>query len=415
MMNQNSPIIQEMLRNTPMSQGNFYPWMNPQQFYYGNTPVMESAYMQTPIYNGYYNQQPMYYQQTPFPNQYGVNLGQQQLPYADPFASGYYNPYFRPGMGMPQPPNGYYYNPFDPYQQQYGYGYYQPYFNDPAMRAVYENAVFNGVTMQDQMRNDQTISRILTMTVGKNLGLSDEQINRNLELFETKTNNDQNGNGLTSIYDLYKVDKIPKVKVYIGGELAYSNEKSRYNQSNRPSYVTAERDFAINQYNTEVMRNNTIMYWNTIHNNAIEREADNMDMYDFFDKVAPKISIALDEQRLRDFRYSQVQRMYNRDNFRSMLDMNNNSYLDVFGGKKAERDKEIQSLVSSSIQIDPSTRSITLTAPQFVRDRLREMGNEEQSFRPNSTKDRLEELRANFLEATRANSRREKMIHGDKI
>ena len=113
-MNQNSPIIQEMLRNTPMSQGNFYPWMNPQQFYYGNTPVMESAYMQTPIYNGDYNQQPMYYQQTPFPNQYGVNLGQQQLPYADPFANGYYNPYFRPGMGMPQPPNGCYYNPFDP-------------------------------------------------------------------------------------------------------------------------------------------------------------------------------------------------------------------------------------------------------------------------------------------------------------
>lgn len=216
MLNLNSPIVQAMLQNTPPGEmGN----MNIGGGYFGSPPTIERTMV--PV-----NQAPQY-QQPMYPNapQYvGTSQQFQQNPYAS-LGGGYQPiggyPYTSPYMaagGNPTNVNsiyGQYQNPYFTPGIPRVTGISPEYMAIPEVSAAYQQSLINGISYDEQVMVDSGINKILSRAANKALGRSSEEIEERAKIYdpikigaETSPKQDPNSNLCMKGITITRGDKI---------------------------------------------------------------------------------------------------------------------------------------------------------------------------------------------------------------
>lgn len=364
MLNMNSPTVQAMLKNTPQGFGNI-------PLYYGSAPTITQTVQ--PIQQN--NQIPY-----PSPKEMITNAGQSMV--------------YQPTQFMPQNNivGGYnpvvqnvfrdYSNPFMGYGTYIGYPSYgnQSYFMTPpdqdAMDLL-EAANNNGITYDEQLRQESNLYKSISRIVSKNLGRTEEEAKECEEAFNIC-------NKYPSREPLERRGITPlKVNLCIGGEPIENNpekinEKVKFNDYIRNvSYV-----------DQMTMRQNMAEYsainrMNQMYTQAPERRFDNMDLLDFFNNGMGILIADSFNRKLYQQSISQTSQLYNKSEFKKKLFENNGirskeqmNAVERYAGRygvmpngmpvSPGRDPSI----AESFSYDPKTGQYSVTAPNFIRDRL---------------------------------------------
>ena len=361
MLNVNSPTVQAMLSNTPQGMGNI-------PVYYGNTPSIEQQTMQVPS--------------TPFPSpkEMLIQGGQSAVYNPTYFAPrnivGAYNPGFETAFqNYYNPYMGYGYNMYNPYYG--GYGYYQMPL-DQETRDTLEVATANGLTYEEQINSESKLLKTISRIVSKNVGRTEEETKRCEEAFDVYNKNKQ-----AEQREEYKPIKILKTKLVRGDEvIAYCTpevsirrEGENYSRNGSIAEQMSQRQSAIEAQMVNIR--------NQMYDRAPERMFDNMNLLDFFNNGAGVLMADTLNRILYSQSIGRTSQVYDRNNFRKRL-LENNGYktrdelsaVERFAGRYGVMpdgrpvSPGHDPAVASSFSYDPKTGQYSVTAPNFISDRL---------------------------------------------
>lgn len=367
MLNYNSPVVQAMLQNTPEGNGNF-----PIQGYYGNQPIISTETIpQTATHNPSMpypdpkemlykqGQNTVYYSPTSFTSIPNHNIvgGTNNPGYVAAF-SGYSNPYIgQDSFG------GFSYNP----------ALYYPMDDDARERLDIAN--INGLTYDEQLKNDSEIYKKMSRTVSKVIGRSEEEAKICEETFEP--------------YNKYpKPDKFERkkkpFKFHIIIEDCNGDVIADSSTCPRPS-VDPDLGAKNGIYFEEMKRKEELNrdYKNAIqaqmYQSATERKFDKVDFLDFMNNYSGIIINECNEREIQKQRYQRIAQVYNKNKFRqNLIGGQNESNLPqsrIYGSYGVMPDgRPVQPWhdpsVAESFSYEPSTGKYYVTAPNFIQNRL---------------------------------------------
>ena len=353
MLNMNSPTVQAMLNNLPQGVGNM-------PVYYGNTPTISSEI------------QPQVNTPYPSPKEMLTQTGQNNI--------------YTPTSFMPRNIVGGY-NPgyqavFADYSNPYmGYGSYSGYYNpmmpmDDDARERLETANFNGVTYDEQLIGESNLYKSISRIVSKNVGRSEEDANECVSAFD--------------IYNKYPQPeqmtrkRVKHIHIQLKvGDTVVADMKS-------PKTDNMNMDYIRNSIYVEQMKaqdtfrkGEILKRQNHLYNSALERQFDGMDLLTFFNDGAGILMTDSLNKELQSQFLTNSSQLYNRDNFRKRLLENNGlrsrsemKAIDRFVGRYGVMpdgrpvSPGHDPAVASSFSYDPSTGQYTVTAPNFISNRL---------------------------------------------
>ena len=455
MLNVNSPIVQHMLANTPPAQGNF-----PLEFYNGNTPtitretapVMQSPYpspmemsMSIPQPQSMMYQQPMMVQQPMMTTQqpmgyYGYQYMVPQQPVPQPaFMQGYSNPYFNPAMSQP---NYTFNNRFDPnvYGQMVGQRFspdqmvgYNPGVED--CRIIMNSAMENGISYQDQLKNESKVLKMASRAVAKARGLSEEDIEKAQRVYDIKKIEPRTNSNYDPFNGSYQreVEERSFTVMLVRGDkvIADSSKQNHYAMSRRIAMCDQDAKRTLqSEHLAFIQRINWINNANYLYDHSIDRQADHMDFFDILNNFCGKWIAQAGEDRIREERRKNTGFLYNREEFRKLqrdLALKNNygGYFGVFssqidtamnndrlyggygylpGGIPTTPGRE---MTGYGISVD-SQGKVHMECPQFMRDYFAREHEAENRLK-NRTQARVDYLRDRFKETCKQVEARERM------
>ena len=359
MLNINSPTVQAMLGNTPQGFGNLPP------VYYGSSPVIQTS---EPVNTGL---------QTPFPSpkEMLTQGGQQTIYQPTTFTPnnivGAYNPGYNAAFAG-------YTNPYMGYGAYPGYGYQAPPPDQDSQNRL-ETATNNGLTYDEQLKEERDLYQAISKIVGKNLGMSEEEIQEYSSKF--------------CIYNKYpKQEEIPKkrlkkrlhIQLCVGDTIVADMnpetiEPAIVDNSTNVKYVEYMKQ---SQYFHEI---NGINKHNMLYNQAVERQLDKMDMMEFFNVGSGLIVADTLQNRLYKQRLTQIGDLYDQNNFRENLLKNNgfksrrkmkaierfaNRYGVMPNGRPVSPGHDPE--IASSFTYNSATGQYDVTPPNFIKNSLDE-------------------------------------------
>lgn len=384
MLNINSPTVQSMLRNTPQGFGNI-------PVYSGNAPTITTETIAVPSQEQQ-NINGTQQFQTPFPSPkemlmnggqntiynptsfvpQGTMYPQQQYGYNNRYVGGY-NPNISSAF------NGYY-NPYIGYGTYGGYGYQQPPQQyvpmDQDTMDRMEAAQLNGVSYDQQLHEESNLYKTISRIVSKNLNRTEEEAKECENAFE--------------IYNKYPQQEAPKrkemkfmkVSVYVNGEEVVA--------ANSPEKIAVRHDYNRNAQYVEQMKSVQAMRlaaaanrMNQMYEQAPERMFDKMDLLDFFNKGAGVLMADLLNRKLYIQNTTMAAHSYDKANFRKRLLENNGlrskeqiGAVERFTGRYGIMpdgrpvSPGIDPSIATSFSYDPKTGQYSVTAPNFISDRI---------------------------------------------
>ena len=369
MINANSPTVQAMFRNTPQGFGNM-------PMYFGAPPTMET------------NNQPVQQQsapttdfQTPYPSpkEMLTGFGQSNVYQPTSFAPrnivGGYNPGYQAAFaGYSNPYMGYGYSGFG-----CGFGQVlgQNQFLTEEDRITAEVAAMNGYSYEEQIVAESELYTTISKIVSKNIGRDEEETKRCAETFKVYDK-------LKKEQELFKREKFElHVQVKVGDEVIIDYDPNKNFSVVPPDQYTRNVQYVDQmEVRAEQTRNAKIAIMNQMYDNAIERQFDNMDLYDFFNNGAGIImSDMLEKTRMEQAR-TMTGKLYNGQLFRAMVE--NSGYkrkkqikaVDRFVGRYGVMpdgrpvSPGHDPAVAESFSYNATTGKYEVTAPNFMRDRL---------------------------------------------
>lgn len=395
MYNINSPIVQELLKNTPSG------GMGNMQFYNGPAPRLEMAPMPSPS-GGMINV-------SPYPDPYnmitGIGMQNYAMPYNAPImgsgvTQGIYRDINQPIQGG-LPIQGYY-NPYMGIGTSFGTGpsYFPSQYVSPEDMAAKMEGFANAA---EKMVNDFNISKMISKAAYIGAGLDKETINKIMEAKDKQFSKDidnfrenQNNRGYNPIslngYISNNRSQKPTFKTVIkrGDTIIAEYDPNKNNNV----YINPNRVDAI-MTGLEMSRREREMkdaYMAQMHATAVERELDHEDSIDFFNH-----GINIVHHRDKEIEYDKImrnsKRLYDSDKFKQQLIENHGSPQDKLRyarekqrkeKREAERRREdnekglirgdecgtlfkdFSPEVSSAFRVGEN--GITITVPDFIKD-----------------------------------------------
>lgn len=377
MINVNSPIVQQMLSNTPSgSIGNISQ-------YYGNTPTVQSfEYQQSQTPYPYPSPMEMAQQQQYYnPYQY-YPYPQQSYGYNHPCFQGYYNPYMGIGSygGIPQ-------------QSQYSYD-----------ERIYEEAKINGVGYYEQVQIERDFYKSLSMICSASLGKTKEEAIEAAKVYdEPLIKQDQN-----QVYEdpySYATTRVvpPKEINIIQGDKVVKTNKYRKRNKNYANFDYRINNVIIMDQQSRMMNDRRRIKNNWLHEHAIEREMDNCSLIEFFNDHAWKLTVEQERRELISHK-NRASELYNRNLFQKRLEMDRarfnvgrsenivnrhlNRYVSTEDPRMVSSDgnlirgkngimpdgtpvsPDVDPAIAESFTIDQSTGKIHIDMPPFMKEKL---------------------------------------------
>ena len=350
MLNANSPTVQALLNSTPPGTGNM-------PVYFGNTPTMTTETQ--PVFST-----TLY----PSPKEMMIQSGQQAIYHPASFGNnivGAANPAFQAAFSG-------YINPYMGYG--YGPGYCMP--MDDETRRIMESAAYNNLTYEEEVYMECGIYKHMSRIVSINLGRSEEESKQCEEAFNPYLKNPPR----TESYSERKERTPMKVCIMRGDKVINDPDKvvTKYtpNQHQLGEYIKnlKSRDEATR---TEIARR--AVY---IHENALERSMDNIDLVDFFNNNAGRI---INQNLLDRAAYENMTRsslLYNKQKFAKLFENNNikpraqrnaiERFTGMYGYMPDGRPvmPSHNPTISSSFAYDPITGQMNISPPGFIKNRL---------------------------------------------
>lgn len=403
MLNINSPTVQAMFKNTPVGVGNFETFSGP-------TPTFTND--QTAV-----NGQQSFHTPYPSPKEMLTQYGQISVPqiaqpvsfqqnmYAPGDARnlvGGYNPNFNPYF------NGY---GSDGFQRAFS-GYYNPYMianpyngmtymqvdqlnqimsNDPDMKDIWYASQAAGIDYQEHVETISGIFRGFSRTVSKNINRSEEDAKKCEEQFAVReketaavsTFNSGYSFGTfqnTKKYPLFEVEVVKGDKVISDSSSDhtiadnYSSQNYRSNVNYAIRVVNESNNF---KYGVELAHMQ-------MHNNAIERQFDNVSLLEYMNEKAPIIYSAYERAEIERKKAANLNStVYNTNEYKKRL-YENNSLKSRYINKAVERhfgrygvmpdgrpvSPGHDPAIAESFSINTNTGYLEVTAPNFIKNRL---------------------------------------------
>lgn len=425
MLNANSPIVQQMINNTPPGQGNF-----PMEFYQGSRPTIttETAPMMQSPYPS-----PMEMSMS-IPQPMGMYGNQFVAPQPQPyFMNGYYNPFFNPALSQP---NYWFNNRFDPNVfGQFGYSQmnsgYNP--NNDNCKIIMDSAIQNGISYQDQLKNESTILKAVSRAVSKSRGLSEEEIEKSQKAFDIKSIDppkyqDPYSRGYVDTIE----EKVLEVSLVRGSEtICTSGKTDKHKIARKLSMCLNDSRKCLNdEQRIAVNRINRIYYSNYLYDNSVNRKADNMSLFEILNSFSGVWNAMDADERIREAQRKNIGLLYNRDEFRRFQQKlaKANNYGGYFGTFTHQIDASISNdmirggygylpggipstpgreWTGPGIGLDNMGR-VSMECPQFMRDYFERERQNTASLK-NKAQARIDYLRDRFKQTCQAVSEREKM------
>lgn len=369
MLNMNSPTVQAMLNNTPQGFGNMSGG------YYGNSPTVITT--QT-VPQPQVQQQPS--MPFPSPKEMLAQGGQQMVYQPTNFAQprnivGGYNPGYNAAFGD-------YYNPYMGYGYSgYGYGFNNPYYQQPMdddARERMEAAMYNNSTYDEQLQDDETLLMSISRIVSKNMDRTEEEATECADKFKRYDKYAQT----QPVYNK-KPMKFLSVNVTRGEEVLAAMTAVDVDIYKREDYKRCGYQAEYMRARHEMNEVNMIHYRNQLYERAPERAFDNVGLLDFLNNGAGVILAHDMSREIYEQGLKRTAQAYNKDNFRDSLLKKNGlksrsqrSAIERFAGRYGVMpdgrpvSPGHDPAVASSFSYDPNTGQYSVTAPNFMRDRL---------------------------------------------
>lgn len=367
MLNMNSPTVQAMLNNTPQGFGNM-------PVYYGASPAVSQQQVSQPTGMPY-----------PSPKEMLSQGGEQMIYSPTSFAPqnivGGYNPGFQAAFAG-------YSNPYLDYQQGLyggypsfgGYGGMYPYMQpmDDDARERLAMAIFNGLTYDEQLEFESDLYKTISKIVSRNLGRDEKEARECEKAFDIINKYPV----IEEDFSQQKTFKPLHVQVMIGDEVV-ADMKPENVQLRHQDYQRNAMYVEQMKYRHTFNETNMAIYRNTLFDQAPERMFDKTDMMNLFNDG---IGAILAQDKVQEMYIQSAQRaaqVYNRDSFRERLFKNNGvrtrskmkaleRYAGRYGimpdGRPVSPGHD--PAVADSFSYNPQTGQYTVTAPNFMRDRL---------------------------------------------
>ena len=360
---------------------------------------------------------------------------QQQTNMVNPLLlQGYSNPYFSPSGAVPNfsvavnsympnylalQQNGYYNNgqvrAYDPTIDPF-YGY-DP--NDEVSRAMMQNAIYAGVTYMDQLQMENEIMQKGLNVFFKNTENTSkdtqEKVKKYYSIQERKTNN-----GNPYMMDFNKpssrVDCSQMVVLVLRGDEIVSvcsknNKPDEYTLA-RCEYMAANEELIYRnhlQYREYLKQREAYLYYS-----ATERQGDNMDMFDFLKNVAPKIVREMKDEDFKKQKINMIMDIYNSDAYRRLIYKNTGKRINppnIIQGRNGILPNGmmvspgVDPRVAEGFVKDTTTGKITLTVPDFIRNRT-----DDSPFREGILQKEMDARKAAFMRSLHDNVVREEIL-----
>ena len=347
MLNINSPTVQAMMQNVPQGVGNM-------PVYFGNTPVISSEH------------QPI---STPFPSpkEMLMQSGQQNVYAQTSFTPrnvvGGYNPGFNAAFGG-------YVNPYMGYGYS-GYGFNPMIPLDDETRLTLELAEANGLDYNEQIQMESALYKTMSRIASKNCNRTEEEAAHFEKYFDVKEKNPQP--------QPYYRKPIPPMHIQImsGDDVVADMQPTDVGIICTPPEV-----FDNLKARDTMVKNNMRQYCNNLYASASERRMDDVDMLDFFNEHAGGLLMEDIEYRLKTQAYTNATLVYNKELFQKVLNNNGiksrsqRNAIDRFVGRYGVMpdgrpvSPGHDPAVASSFSYNPNTGQYSITAPNFISDRL---------------------------------------------
>lgn len=400
MLNMNSVVVQNMLKNTPEGFGNL-------PTYFGNGPTITTETIPVSQQQQNINQYSTF-QGNQFAQTY--NYQQPVTGYSNNFVGGYNNGFQKAFEGYYNPYMDNRYNQADPYgYQNYNSGYINPFYDESPgynenttflyppdeeskqfLRAAYNNGYFEICdTPQEaymmQIRTESKINKLFSRIASKLLGRSEEEAKRCEQIWEVynKYENRKEEQEVFKKKDIGVLRVVAKEGDRIVGGTSFVGDNPRHLNFYR-SRLYAENLFA----RSEMLRIAYIERWNMMYDNAPERMFDHMDLVDFFNKGAP---VLISDSLQRDLKLQRMQgasKTYNKELFRSLLEKNGlrtkkqDQYIEKYANRYIIRGHDgimpggipvspgVDPRIAECFSLDLETGTLNISAPKFITDRL---------------------------------------------
>lgn len=350
MLNINSPTVQAMMQNVPQGVGNM-------PVYYGNTPVLSSEQQLSTPY--------------PSPKEMLMQSGQQNVYTPTSFAPrnivGAYNPGYQTAF------NGYV-NPYMGYGYS-GYGWNTMIPMDEDTRLTLAMAEANDLEYEEQIRMESEMYKRISRTVSKNLDRSEEETKHFERYFDVYEKRPQQPT--PEQYYARRPIKHMHIAIKVGDDIVadipstdavvgYANPRIFDEIKARDSQMKAQIRY----------------YYDYLHNNASERRMDNDDLLDFLNNDAGSLIMENIDYMVRMQAYTNTGLVYDKEKFKRLLNNNGiktraqrNAVDRLIGRYGIMPDGRPVSpghdpAVASSFSYNPNTGQYSITAPQFISDRL---------------------------------------------
>lgn len=349
MLNINSPTVQAMMQNVPQGVGNM-------PVYFGNTPVISTE--QQPISTPY-----------PSPKEMLMQSGQQNVYAQTSFAPrnivGGYNPGFEAAFGG-------YVNPYMGYGYS-GYGFNPMIPLDEETKLTLALAEANGLDYDEQIQMESDLYKKMSRIASKNCNRSEEEAKHFEEYFNVYDKN------TTPQNPMYSRKPVPlmHVQIKVGDDVVADMPASNIGVCYTPAAVFDDmraRDTAV--------KNTTIQNYNNLYNSASERRMDDVDMLDFFNNHAGSLLMEDIDYMVRMQAATNATMVYNKEKFKNLLNNNGiksrsqRNAVDRFVGRYGIMpdgrpvSPGHDPAVASSFSYNPNTGQYSITAPNFISDRL---------------------------------------------
>lgn len=351
MLNMNSPTVQAMLNNLPQGVGNM-------PVYYGNTPTMTSettAQFSTPF---------------PSPKEMLMQAGQTNIYAPTSFTPsnivGGYNGYQAAFSG--------YTNPYMGYGTYGGYGMTMTPMDQDARERL-EMAYMNGLSYDEQLISESNFYKTISRIVSKNLGRDEEEAKECESIWEIYNKypvHDRSSNPVKSI----------SIELKVGDTVVASMQSGKINVS---SMGYSRNGYYVEQMKVQdsIVKSQRVARYNQLYDSALERQFDNTDMLTFFNTGANLLMADSLNKELYMQNARNASLIYDRDGFRKRLLENNglrsrsetkaiDRYVGRYGVMPDGRPVTpgLDPAVASSFSFDPKTGQYSITAPNFISNRL---------------------------------------------
>ena len=345
------------------------------------------------------------------------------------FMQGYSNPYFSPSGAVPNfsvAVNSYMPNYMNlQYGTQYPERAYDPtndpfYGYDPSdeySRSIMQNAIDAGITYMDQLQTDNEIFQkgldIFFRNTNNHSNEAKEKIKQYYTVQEKKI---KPTNPFMMDYSkpTSSVDCSQMVVVIMKGEEIVSkidNKPDEYTLA-RCEYMAANEDIIYKgfiQYREYLKQRDAYLYYN-----STERQGDGMDMYDFFKNVAPKIVREMKNQDFNKYKVNMISEVYNSKAYRDLIHKMTGRKINppnVIQGRNGILPNGmmvspgIDPRVAEGFVRDANTGKITLTVPDFIKNRV-----DDSPFKEGILQREMDARKAAFMKSLHENTVREEIL-----